>query len=216
MEVGGQQYTALNLDLEDTINTTTAMLVSTMPWPSGTTEALQGHSDGCIGNLTSGKYPYRVAGIEMQIGLYCESLDPLWQASIVEGKWRYDVYSVRDAAKQATSITSDYEQTGSFDLADDTEYKWHYIKELNALTFEAMELVAIGGSSSTYLRAAFSSSGGAGGLRCPWRGGHLNDGGLCGLPCALGYSAPGLSYWFGGPRLAGSGKTRGVWGGDAE
>ena len=216
VEVGGQQYTALNLDLEDTIDTTTAMLVSTMSWPSGTTEALQGHSDGCIGNLTNGKYPYRVAGIEMQIGLYCESLDPLWQASIVEGKWRYDVYSVRDAAKQATSITSDYEQTGSFDLADDTEYKWHYIKELNALTSEAMELVAIGGSSSTYLRAAFASPGGAGGLRCPWRGGTLYDGGSCGLPCASGNPAPGASGWDGGPRLAGSGKTRGEWGGNEE
>ena len=211
VEVGGQQYTALNLDLEDAIDTTTAMLVSTMPWPSGTTEALQGHSDGCIGNLTNGKYPYRVAGIEMQIGLYCESLDPLWQTSIVEGKWRYDVYSVRDAAKQATSIASDYEQTGSFDLADDTEYKWHYIKELNALTSEAMELVAIGGSSSTYLWAAFSSSSGAGGLRCPWRGGYLYGGGACGLPCAFGSYAPGYSPWNGGPRLAGSGKTRGEW-----
>lgn len=216
VEVGEQQYTALNLDLEGAIDTTTAMLVSTMPWPSGTTEALQGHSDGCIGNLTNGKYPYRVAGIEMQIGLYCESLDPLWQASIVEGKWRYDVYSVRDAAKQATSITSDYEQTGSFDLADDTEYKWHYIKELNALTSEVMELVAIGGSSSTYLRAAFNSAGGAGGLRCPWRGGVLNEGGLCGLPCAGGRNAPGHSFWYGGPRLAGSGKTRGIWGGKEE
>ena len=202
VEVGEQQYTALNLDLEDGIDTTTAMLVSTMPWPSGTTEVLQGHSDGCIGNLTNGKYPYRVAGIEMQIGLYCESLDPLWQASIVEGKWHYDVCSVRDAAKQAASITSDYEQTGGFDLADDTEYKWHYIKELNALTSEAMELAATGGSSLTYLWAAFISSGGAGGLRCPWRGGHLLGGGTCGLPCALGYSAPGNSYWNGGPRHA--------------
>ena len=216
VNVGGQQYTALNLDLEDAIDTTAAMLVSTMPWPSGTTEALQGHSDGCIGNLTNGKCPYRVAGIEMQIGLYCESLDPLWQASIVEGKWRYDVYSVRDAAKQATSITSDYEQTGSFNLADDAGYNWHYIKELNALTSEAMELVAVGGSSSTYLRAAFLSTGGAGGLRCPWRGGSPHGGGLCGLPCADGCNAPEYSNWNGGPRLAGSGKTRGEWGGNEE
>ena len=216
VEVGGQQYTALNLDLEDTIDTTTAMLVSTMPWPSGTTEALQGHSDGCIGNLTNGKYPYRVAGIEMQVGLYCESLEPLWQASIVKGKWRYDLYSVRDAAKQAASITSDYEQTGGIDLADDTEYKWNYIKELNALTSETMGPAAVGGSSSTYLRAAFLSSGGAGGLRCPWREGNLNAGSLCGLPCAYGAAATGASSWDGGPRLAGAGKTRGVWGGDAE
>ena len=215
VEVGGQQYTALNLDLEDAIDTTAAMLVSTMPWLSGTTEALQGHSDGCIGNLTNGKYPYRVAGIEMQNGLFSASLDPLWQASIVEGKWRYDVYSVRDAAKQATNITSDYEQTGSFDLADDGKFKWYYIKELNALTSETMEPVAVGGSSSTYLRAAFVSTGGAG-LRSPWRGGNLREGDHCGLPCADGNHITWYSSWLGGPRLAGSGKTRGVWGGNEE
>ena len=206
------QYTALNLDLPEAINTTTTMLVSTMAWPSGTTEALQGHSDGCIGNLTSGKYPYRVAGVEMQNGAYIEGLDPLWQASIVGEKWHYDVYSVRDATKQAGSRTSDYELTDSFDLPDDTEYKWNYITELGELTAEAMIPKAFnGGSSSTYYRAAFNSAGGAGGLRCPWRGGLLLAGGNCGLPCALGNSSPGLSYWYGAPRLAGSGKTRGEW-----
>ena len=197
------QYTALNLDLPEAINTTTTMLVSTMAWPSGTTEALQGHSDGCIGNLTSGKYPYRVAGVEMQNGAYIEGLDPLWQASIVGEKWHYDVYSVRDATKQAGSRTSDYELTDSFDLPDDTEYKWSYITELGELTAEAMIPKAFnGGSSSTYYRAAFYSTGGAGGLRCPWRGGNLNDGGNCGLPCANGNNSPGNSNWNGAPRHA--------------
>ena len=206
------QYTALNLDLPEAINTTTTMLVSTMAWPSGTTEDLQGHSDGCIGSLTSGKYPYRVAGVEMQNGAYIEELDPLWQASIVGEKWHYDVYSVRDATKQAGSRTSDYELTDSFDLPDDTEYKWSYITELGELTAEAMIPKAFnGGSSSTYYRAAFLSSGGAGGLRCPWRGGPLSGGGLCGLPCAYGTASPGHSRWNGAPRLAGSGKTRGEW-----
>ena len=206
------QYTALNLDLPKAINTTTTMLVSTMAWPSGTTEALQGHSDGCIGNLTSGKYPYRVAGVEMQNGAYVEGLDPLWQASIVNEKWHYDVYSVRDAAKQAASRTSDYELTDSFDLPDNTEYKWHYITELGGLTAEAMIPKAFnGGSDSTYYRAAFISTGGAGGLCCPWRGGTLYVGGFCGLPCAYGTASPGYSDWLGAPRLAGSGKKRGEW-----
>ena len=206
------RYTALNLDLPEAINTTTTMLVSTMAWPSGTTEALQGHSDGCIGSLTSGKYPYRVAGVEMQNGAYIEGLDPLWQASIVGEKWHYDVYSVRDATKQAGSRTSDYELTDSFDLPDDTEYKWSYITELGELTAEAMIPKAFnGGSSSTYYRAAVASSGGAGGRRCPWRGGSLAAGGSCGLPCAHGNYSPGNSYWDGAPRLAGSGKTRGEW-----
>lgn len=53
--IGGVEYGIVNLDLTDAISPTTTMLLSTMPWPSGTTECLPGHSDGCMGNLTNGK-----------------------------------------------------------------------------------------------------------------------------------------------------------------
>lgn len=65
-----------------------------------------------------------------------------------------------------------------------------------------------GGSGSTYVRAAFGSPGSAG-LSAPWRGGVLDDGATCGLPCALGLFSPANSLWYGVPRLAGSGKKRG-------
>ena len=201
-------YSALTLDIEEPITTTTTMYVSTMPWESGTTEGVPGHSDGCRGNLTNGKYPYRVAGIEMQIGAYIEQLEPLWQASLVDDHWHYDVYSCRDGAKQASTITSDYEKTGEFDLPDSKTYTWNYIRALGELGAEAMDYKEFGGSSSTYLRAAFISTGSAG-LRAPIRGGALNGGGVCGLPCALGYKSPSWSNWSGVPRLAGSGKKRG-------
>ena len=34
--------------------------------------------------MRSRPHPYRVAGIEMQIGAYVEQLDPLWKASLVD------------------------------------------------------------------------------------------------------------------------------------
>ena len=209
--IDGTEYGALNLDISATIDTTTTMLVSTMPWPSGSTEKLQGHSDGCIGNLTNGRYPYRVAGMEMEIGSYCEELDPLWQCSIVDDDhWRYEVYSCRDGSKQASSITSDYTKIGQFDLPNKNQWTWNYIRALNEMTSEAQMPTKFGGSGSTYLRAAFYSGGGSG-LRCPWRFGFLNAASYCGLPCARGDASPGASYWNGVPRLAGSGKTRGEW-----
>ena len=64
------------------------------------------------------------------------------------------------------------------------------------------------GSGSTYVRAAFVSPGSAG-VYAPWRGGHLDAGAVCGLPCAAGSTGPGTAYWSGVPRLAGSGKKRG-------
>ena len=209
--VNDAEYAAVNLELDSTIDTTTTMLVSTMPWPSGTTEALPGHSDGCIGNLTNGKYPYRIAGMEMQIGSYCEELDPLWKASLVDDDhWHYDVYSCRDSEKLAGSITANYQKVGEFDLPNANKWNWNFIRALNKMAAEAQIPTKFGGSSSTYVRAAFLSPGGAG-VYAPWRFGSLHDGGNCGLPCANGNGGPGYSSWNGVPRLAGSGKKRGEW-----
>lgn len=209
--IDGVEYAALNLDISTTIDTTTTMLVSSMPWPSGTTEALQGHSDGCIGSLTNGKYPYRIAGIEMQIGSYTEILDPLWQSSIKDDDhWHYDVYSCRNGENQAGGITSNYVKTGEFDLPNKNQWSWNYIRALNKMTEESQMPIKFGGSSSTYVRAAFFSCSYSG-LYAPWRFGNLSDGGDCGLPCAGGNDGPGYSHWNGVPRLAGSGKKRGEW-----
>lgn len=209
--VNDTEYAAVNLDLASTIDTTTTMLVSTMPCPNGTTEALPGHSDGCIGNLTNGKYPYRIAGMEMQIGSYCEELDPLWKASLVDDDhWHYDVYSCRDSEKLAGSITANYQKVGEFDLPNANKWSWNFIRALNKMAAEAQIPTKFGGSSSTYVKAAFLSPGGAG-VCAPWRFGSLNDGGACGLPCAHGGSGTGTSGWNGVPRLAGSGKKRGEW-----
>ena len=209
--VNDTEYAAVNLDLASTIDTTTTMLVSTMPWPNGTTEALPGHSDGCIGNLTNGKYPYRIAGMEMQIGSYCEELDPLWQASLADDDhWHYDVYSCRDSEKLAGSITANYQKVGEFDLPNANKWSWNFIRALNKMAAEAQIPTKFGGSTSTYVKAAFLSPGGAG-VCAPWRFGYLTVGGFCGLPCAYGYPGPGSSSWYGVPRLAGSGKKRGEW-----
>ena len=209
--IEGTEYVAINLDIDTAINTTTTMLLSTMPWPSGSTEKLQGHSDGCAGPLTSGKYPYRVAGMEMEIGSYCEELDPLWQVSIVDDDhWRYEAYACRDSEKLAGSITGDYMKVGQFDLPNKNQWNWNYIRALNAMTEEAQMPTKFGGSGSTYLRAAFASTG-APGLFAPWRFGVLYDGSVCGLPCADGSASPAGSSWGGVPRLAGSGKKRGEW-----
>ena len=209
--VDDTEYAAVNLDLASTIDTTTTMLVSTMPWPNGTTEALPGHSDGCIGNLTNGRYPYRIAGMEMQIGSYCEELDPLWKASLVDDDhWHYDVYSCRDSEKLAGSITANYQKVGEFDLPNANKWSWNFIRALNKMAAEAQIPTKFGGSSSTYVKAAFISPGGAG-VYAPWRFGNLFVGGYCGLPCACGGFGPGSSHWNGVPRLAGSGKKRGEW-----
>ena len=122
--------------------------------------------------------------------------------------WHYDVFSCRSGEKQIGSISGDYEQIGSFDLNDKANWSWHFIRKMGKLVAEAMMYEKFGGSGSTYVRAAFRSPGSAG-LYAPWRGGALDDGACCGLPCANGNHSPASSHWSGVPRLAGSGKKRG-------
>ena len=123
-------------------------------------------------------------------------------------EWHYDVFSCKSSEKQVGSISSDYAQTGSFDLNDKATWSWHYIRKLGKLGAEAMMYEKFNGSGSTYVRAAFLSPSSAG-VCAPWRGGHLVDGAACGLPCAVGSCGPGTAAWDGVPRLAGSGKKRG-------
>lgn len=115
--------------------------------------------------------------------------------------WHYDVFSCKSGEKQVGSISSDYAQTGSFDLNDKATWSWHYIRKLGKLGAEAMMYEKFNGSGSTYVRAAFNSPSSAG-VYAPWRGGNLNDGANCGLPCANGNNGPGTANWNGVPRHA--------------
>ncbi len=60
---------AINLDTVEPFNTTTTTCISTMPWHSGSTDEVDG-SDGCLGSPTSGKYAYKIQGIETGVGTY--------------------------------------------------------------------------------------------------------------------------------------------------
>ena len=122
--------------------------------------------------------------------------------------WHYDVFSCKSGEKQVGSISSDYAQTGSFDLNDKATWSWNYIRKLGKLGAEAMMYEKFNGSGSTYVRAAFYSPGSAG-LYAPWRGGSLDDGAVCACLARLATVAPARRSWFGVPRLAGSGKKRG-------
>lgn len=51
------------------------IILSTMHWWSGATDAVKGRNDGSPGNNTNGKYPYRVQGREYAIGAYIVASD---------------------------------------------------------------------------------------------------------------------------------------------
>ena len=208
----GATYTAINLDVPSPITVTADHYISTMPWTPGNTEGVPGHKDGCLGSLTDGKHPCRIAGVEILDGAYTNSLEPLW--NVVAGSdgthFVYQIFEQRDPTKLA-STTAGYTDTGirSIEL---TGNQWSYPKEFIENDRDLLFLSEIGGTASSYYRSGFYCSPAAG-VRAPWRYGGLNYGVYGGLACAYGNGAPSIATWDGRPRLSGSGKSRGEWAG---
>lgn len=208
VEIDGTTYTALNLDISGTITTTTAMHVFSMPWHTGSTEVLQGHKDGSLYSLTDGKTPARVAGVEVLTGAYNIGLDPLYNVTGSGGSYSYAVYECKNSEKLATSITSNYANTNIAKTG--VASGWNYVREFAQTALGVLFPLTFGGGDTIRYKSSFLGPYSAG-VRCPWRFGSLTTAGAAGLACEVGDHAPSHSFWFGVPRLAGSGKKRGEW-----
>lgn len=212
VEIDGTTYTALYLDLDSDITVPSTGFVSTMPWRSGSTEAIQGHADGCLYNLTNGKTPIRVGGVEYMDGAYAVGLDPLYEVTAgsdgVSTHFDYKVYQCRDSVNLAGSITANYEDTGI--SVQNIAQSWNYVKQFITTRLGVLFPNVFGGSSSGWYKSAFDGASSAG-VRCPWRFATLGNAGAAGLACEDGGYAPSGANWRGRPRLSGSGKKRGEW-----
>ena len=209
VNVSGNTYTALNLELSANINVTATTYVSTMPWHSGSTEVLPGRKDGCRHSLTAGRGPLRVAGVEVLDGAYALGLDPLYSVSAgsASGKFTYKIYEQRDSEKLSDSV-SGYKDTG-LSYADFPQ-GWQYVKAFLKTKLGVLFPRLIGDGSTTYFKSAFSGAASAV-VRSPWRFCDLRSGRTAGLAGGHGGTAPSRSDWCGRPRLCGAGKKRGEW-----
>lgn len=208
--IDGTAYTRVHLDIPEAVDIPATAYVSTMPWTPGSTEKLPGRKDGSIYNLTNGKTPARVAGVELIDGAYAVGLDPLWSVDWNADrtpKAIYTIYQVRDSQKQSGSITADYKEAGTFEGPNSG---WQYEKHLAINSHGMIYPDGIGGGTTTYMKSAFYFAGSSG-VRAPWRFCALRDGGPGGLAGAPGYYTPGAAHWSERPRLSGSGKKRGEW-----
>lgn len=87
-------------------DTTLTTCISTMPWRAGSTDEVAG-SDGSLGSNTSGKYAYKIQGIETCVGGY-EVIGNV-VADIVmgsDGNSARDVYVCNDASILTTNIAT--------------------------------------------------------------------------------------------------------------
>lgn len=190
------------LILDRAATTSVNNYVLTAPWPTGCCDGVQG--DGSPTSRTNGKEPFVMQGIETAMGMY----------EVMSGvALKYDgsscnVMVLHDTKNEASSISSDYVDTG-VDLPADSTEGWKYPVRLS--NANGMIVGTGSGASSTtgvcdgtYMKAA-STVGSYEFLAL----GNLNNGSLAGLWCVGGDFALPAAWWGIGSRLSGTGRSRG-------
>ncbi len=117
---------AVYLDIEEGFTTTSITLaesqvapimLSTMHWYSGQTDAVKGHHDGSPVSNTSGKYPYRVQGREYAVGGYIVASDMTMDAQADYTKKVYVAEKGTEHTSVEATIRSTYKQIGTIPAA---------------------------------------------------------------------------------------------------
>lgn len=177
----------------DAFDAPTGAYLSTMPWSSGTTDAVRGHHDGSATSNTDGKHPYRVQGREYAIGAYTVAADTV--AYLLEDNSR-DVYvAPRGVPHSPTwaTIQSTYTLVGNIPAYNDGTATDYYIGDIDVDAALGAWNPSSEGSSSAQGFADRYYAGGDATLtqREYLQGGYLGGGSYAGS------SFLHLGYWLG-------------------
>lgn len=171
--------------------------LSTMPWSSGTTDAVRGHHDGSATSNTDGKYPYRVQGREYAIGAYTVAADTV--AYLLEDNSR-DVYvAPRGVPHSPTwaTIQSTYTLAGNIPAYNDGTATDYYIGDIDVDAVLGAWNPSSEGSSSAQGFADRYYAGGDATLtqREYLQGGLLGNGSSAGSSCLYLRGGLGSAGW---------------------
>lgn len=109
-------FDTMPVALSDTLNA--PIILSTMHWHSGTTDAVIGHHDGSPGSNTDSKHPYRVQGIEYAVGGYEVLSDVVLAFDDSNGKDIYVCPAGVAHTKTDAEILANCKKVGSFPADD--------------------------------------------------------------------------------------------------
>lgn len=159
------------------------IILSTMHWWSGATDAVKGRHDGSPGSNTNGKYPYRVQGREYAVGGYIIASDTVMD---LQPDFTKKVYVAPKGTAHSSSdatIRSTYTHIGTIPAAtagnnadwwigdvmlDDNTGSWLPFKEGSGSSQGTGDICYAGGASATS------------GMREYLQGGYLGDGSAAG------------------------------------
>lgn len=164
-------------------DTTLTTCISTMPWRTGSTDEVAG-SDGSLGDNTSGKYAYKIQGIETCVGGY-EVLGNVVMDIVTgsDGNPARDVYVCEDASILTTAIATIKEKyKKAIAQVPYTAVSWKYISEETVDTNLGIMIPTgtAAGSQTGFADGLYTDAGTSG--QREWLAlGHLHHGDQAGL-----------------------------------
>lgn len=207
-----ESNTAVYVDASEPFDTTLTTWISSMLWRSGVTDEVAG-SDGSPNSNTSGKYPYKIQGIETCIGAY-EVLGNVVMDIVtgVDGNPARDVYVCEDASTLTSDITTIRESyKKAIAQVAYTNASWEYITgETTDPNLGIMIPTKVGGGTSTGFADGVYTDTSASGQREWLSLGHLYNGGLAGLWVLRAGSGLADAAWYVVSGVSPNG-TRGEW-----
>lgn len=212
------QYCQIIFDIDEAnITTTTSSKIQNRGWFTGTTESVPTHKDGSLGDCLSGKYPARIAGIEILDGTYAAGMDPIIVSTYTSApvNCNYKYYAVTNSEEQGT-VTTNAAVEEAYPLVAELESLisgWRYISHYELRTDGMLIPDSFNGSSTTSYKSALNFAAYSS-VCVPCSFGRLGNGDRCGLGCSI-VNLPSVSVWGLRPRLSGCGKKRGEWAGAA-
>ena len=163
------------------------IVMSSMPWWTGSTDKVLGHHDGSLDNK-NGKFPCRIQGIEFFSGRYQIPSDV---ATMFQPDYSKDVYFAKRGVAHSKSdsvIKETYEKIGNIPASANGEGSDYWIGDVTikkGAWFPSSELA----TSQSYGDRVYSGGTSTSGSREYLQGGNLWNGSHAGLAC--------LNCWIG-------------------
>ena len=200
---------AVYLDVEEgfpTVSITLAesqvapIMLSTMHWHSGQTDAVKGHHDGSPVSNTSGKYPYRVQGREYAVGGYIVASDMTMDAQADYTKKVYVAEKGTEHTSVDATIRSTYKQIGTIPASAAGNNADWWVGDIGVDMETGAWYPSVEGSGESQGMGDRCYAGGStatSGMREWLQGGSLGHGSGAGsafLDCRVGLSAAGWNF----------------------
>ena len=208
VEALGESTSAVYLDIpdEDAFTTTPVALtdelsapivLTSMHWWSGATDAVRGRHDGAPGSNTNNKYPYRVQGREYAVGGYAVAADTVTYQNADGTRTVYAARKGTAHASDAATIQSTYKVAGTIPVESGGTAADYYIGDDGADEETGAWYPSAQGSGSPQGVGDYYYAGGTGinTLREYLQGGNLGLGSGAGASHLYSWNGIGAAYW---------------------